>query len=124
MPKPSQETVSVTFGGCISRGVAVALALVWGYALIAARDRPPPNQVSSRFECGTDPADFLRAGELLEPTSLRFIVHSHCTNVRYLTDERIELRYGGIPIAVETTRLDIGGTTYYKIVSVDGITAP
>ena len=124
MPMPSQRAAGATLAGGVSRIVAVAAALVWGWALIAAATRDRPNEFTSRFECGTDPADFLRIGELLEWSNLRFIVHSHCANVRYLTDERMELRYGGIPVAVETMRLSIGGTTYYKIVSVDGIGAP
>ena len=66
---------------------------------------------ASRHECGTDPLEFLRPGEVLDTTSLRFIVHAHCSNVRYLSDERIALPYFGGNVGVETKRLDIGGET-------------
>jgi hypothetical protein len=123
MPKCSRKATGATLARGGGRAVAVAVALVWGWALVvAAGDRPQP--FASRFECGTDPADFLRAGELLERSSLRFLVLSHCANVRYLGDGRIELHYGGIPVEVETAALRIGGTTYFKILSVDGVGVP
>ena len=123
MPEADEKAASATLAQRVVQALAVVVALVWGWALVvAAYDRPRP--FSSRFECGTDPADFLRTGELLEPSSLRFLLHAHCADVRYLGDGRIELRYGGIPVEIETAALRFGGTTYYKIVSVDGSGAP
>jgi hypothetical protein len=107
----------------LSRGVGVAWALVMASVLIvAARDRHP--EFASRHGCGTDPLDFLRPGEVLDSINLRFIVHAHCSNARYLSDERIALPYFGGNVDVETRRLDIGGETYYEIVSVGGVAMP
>ncbi len=51
-------------------GVTWALVMAWVF-FVAARDHHPV--FTSQNECGTDPRDFLRAGELLEKDSLRFI---------------------------------------------------
>ena len=120
MPDPDHGSAGARLAWRIARVMAVATTLAWGAALwVAIGDRPRP--FASRFECGTDPVAFLRIGELLEGSSLRFIVQAHCANARYLTDDRIELRFGGIPVEIQTAQVTIGGTTYYKIVSVDGI---
>ena len=102
-------------------GVTWAVVMAW-VLFVAARDHHPV--FSSRNECGTDPRDFLRAGELLDGRSLGFIVNSHCTNARYLSDGWIELRYNGGAVDVETRQLRIAGTTYYKVVWVGGVTEP
>jgi hypothetical protein len=103
----------------LSRAVGVAWALVMTWVFIAAeRDHHPV--FSSRLECGTDPRDILRAGELLEPSTLRFIIDAHCSNPRYLSDELIALRYIGAEVDVEMTSFRSGGKTYYKILSVGG----
>ena len=60
----------------------------------------------------------LRSGEMLEESTLRFIITAHCANALYLPDERIALRYGGGTVDVETRRFSIGGATHYQIVSV------
>ena len=101
----------------LSRAVGVTWGLVMALLLIvAARDRHP--EFTSRLECGTDPQDFLRAGELLDRVSLRIIVDAHCSNARYLSDEGIALRYGGEQVDIGMRKLTIGGETYYSIVSV------
>ena len=102
-------------------GVTWALVMAW-VLFVAARDHHPV--FTSRNECGTDPRDFLRAGELLDERSLGFIVNSHCTNARFLSDGWIELRYNGGAVDVETRQLRIAGTTYYKVVWVGGETEP
>ena len=110
-------------GEALRKGVGVAWALVMAWILfIAARDHHPV--FTSQNECGTDPRDFLRAGELLEKDSLRFIVNSHCANARYLADGWIELRYNRGAVDVETRQLSIAGTTYYKVVWVGGVAEP
>ena len=102
-------------------GVTWALAMAW-VLFVAARDQHPV--FTSQNECGTDPRDFLRAGELLEKDSLRFIVNSHCANAKYLSDGWIELRYNQGAVDVETRPLSIAGTTYYKFMWVGGETEP
>jgi hypothetical protein len=99
-------------------GVGFAL-VVASLAVVGQRDHL--RVFSSRFECGTDPLDILRIGEILDKSSLRFIIDAHCTNARYLSDERIELRYSGGTVDVETRKLSIAGDAdYYEIVSVGG----
>ncbi|MBV9890210.1 MAG: hypothetical protein JO090_04895 [Rhizobacter sp.] len=90
-------------------------------ALIAARNPQPPS--GSRFECGSDPGEFLQVGELLEPRSLQFIVHAHCANAKYVPGS-IELGYGGGRMDVVAKPVRIAGTTYYRIVSIGGVAAP
>jgi hypothetical protein len=104
----------------LRRAMGVSFAVVVAsLALVGQRDHH--RVFSSRFECGTDPLDILRIGEILDKSSLRFIIDAHCTNARYLSDERIELRYGGEKVDVETRKLSIGGNPdYYKIVLVGG----
>jgi phytoene/squalene synthetase len=101
-------------------GVGWALVMVW---VLVVGDRERNRVFSSRFECGTDPEDILRTGETLDEGTLRIIIDAHCANARYLSDERIELRYGGAPYAVETRKLVIAGDIYYEIVSVGGAVA-
>ncbi|HEY2558172.1 MAG TPA: hypothetical protein VGI48_00505 [Caldimonas sp.] len=101
-------------------GVSWALVMVW---VLVVGEREHHRVFSSRFECGTDPEDILRAGETLDESTLGIIVVAHCANARVSSDGRIELRYGGAPYAVETRKLVIGGDTYYKIVSVGGAAA-
>jgi hypothetical protein len=96
-------------------GVAWALVMVW-VLFVAARDHHPV--FASHLECGTDPQEILGTGEVLEKSTLRFIVDAHCTNPRYVSDERIELRYEGATVDVELRKLDIAGATYYAIDSV------
>jgi len=98
-------------------GVAWALVMAW-LLFIGARDHHPV--FSSRFECGSNPQEILGSRDILEKSTLQFIVDAHCTNARYVSDERIELRYGGMPFEVEMRKLDIGGATYYAIDSVGG----
>lgn len=102
-------------------GLLWALAMAWLF-VVAARDHHPV--FTSRFECGTDPRDILRPGEVLDKSTLRFIVDAHCSNARYLPDDWIALRYVGGEVDVETKRLTIGGQTYYEIVSVGGESEP
>jgi hypothetical protein len=101
-------------------GVTWALCMAW-VLFVAARDHHPV--FTSRFECGTDPLDILRPGELLDRSTMRFVVDAHCTNARYLSDELIELRYGGGRVDVETRKFNVAGTTHYAIVSVGGVAA-
>ena len=110
-----------TFPDRTTRAIAVALAVAW-FALIAARNGPAP--FTSRHECGSDPWDFLHLGELVDVRSLAFLVESHCTNARYSPDGWIELSYGGGRVDVGLQRVDIGGTTHFKIVSIGGVSAP
>ena len=110
-----------TFRDNTSRALAVCLAVAWGL-LIAVRPSQPV--FASRFECGSDPWDFLRIGEMIEPSSLGFIVEAHCTNAKYLPEGRIELPYGGGRVDVELRRVDVVGSTYFKIVSIGGVATP
>jgi len=110
-----------TFPDRTSRALAVCLAVAW-FLLIAARNWQPP--FSGPFGCGTDPWDFLRIGEIVDPNSLAFIVEAHCKNAKYLPDGWIELLHGGARIDVQVRRLDIAGTTYFQIVSIGGVTSP
>jgi len=102
-------------------GATWALWMAWVFFVAAGNQHPV---FTSRHECGTDPAEILRPGELLEESTLRFIVAAHCANARYLADERIALRYGGAPIEVETRRLSVAGAPHYVIISVGGDAAP
>ena len=79
---------------------------------------------TSHLECGTDPQEILGTQDVLEQSTLRFLIDAHCTNARYVSDERIELRYGGTPVDVGLRKLVIGGATYYAIDSVGGAAAP
>jgi len=97
--------------------LAVACAL-----LIAGRVSQPLS--ASRFECGSDPWDFLRIGEMVDPSSLGFIVEAHCTNAKYSPDGWIELSYGGGRVDVELRRVDVGGTSYFQVVSIGGVATP
>jgi len=102
-------------------GVVWALVMAW-VLFVGARDHHPV--FSSHLECGTDPQEILGTRDVLEKSTLRFIIDAHCTNARYVSDERIELRYVGTKVDVELRKLDIGGATYYAIDSVGGATAP
>ena len=106
----------------LPRGVGVVWMLVMAWVLIVGERTHHP-VFTSRDECGTDPVDILRAGEILDASSLRFIVDSHCTNARYLSDGWIELRYGGGRVDVETSKLEVAGAIYYRVVSIGGMTA-
>jgi hypothetical protein len=102
-------------------GASCALA-IGSLLVLAARDAPRP--FSSAQQCGTDPQDMLHVGEMLEASTLRFVVAAHCGEARYRPDGRIELRYGGAPVDVETRTLDVGGATYVEIVSVGRLARP
>jgi len=96
-------------------GVAWGLAMAW-LLVLGARDHQ--SALASRLECGTDPRSILRAGEVLDGISLKVIIQAHCSNARYVSDERIALRYVGAEVDVGMTKLSIGGETYYRIESV------
>jgi len=103
--------------------MGVAWAFVMALLLVmGARDHQ--REFSNRLECGSDPREILRAGEMLDPFTLRFIVDAHCSNPRYLSDERIALRYIGGDVEIEMKRLSIGGEPYYQILSVGDETMP
>jgi len=102
-------------------GVPWALVMAW-VLFVAARDQHPV--FTSHLECGTDPQEILGTQDVLEQSTLRFLIDAHCTNARYVSDERIELRYGGTPVDVGLRKLVIGGATYYAIDSVGGAAAP
>lgn len=109
-----------TFPDNFRRGLGVLLVIAWVLLIVA---KNPQRPFSSRFECGSDPWDFLRIGEILEPSSLQFLVDAHCANAKYLPGG-IELRYGGGRIDVEVRPLHIAGTTYYQILSIGGVAMP
>ena len=104
-----------------ARAVCACLIFAWGIVIVTQNTRPA---FSSRFECGSDPWDILRVGEILEPSSLAFIVEAHCTNAKYLPDGWIELTYGGARFDVELRRVDIAGRAHFQIVSIGGVAAP
>jgi hypothetical protein len=109
--------------GSLGQAAGVIWALVMALVFyIAARDHHPV--FTSQNECGTDPRDFLRAGELLEQDALRFIVDAHCANARYLPDGWIELRYNRIAVDVKSQQVSIAGAPYYKLVWVGGEEEP
>lgn len=111
---------SANLSRVLPRAVSVTWALVMAWVFIlAVRDHHP--EFASRDECATHPQDFLREGELLDTVSLRFLVRAHCSNARYLSDDRIALPYVGGVVDVETRTLRIGGETYYRIVSVSDV---
>jgi len=110
-----------------SRLLPRAMGGAWGLAMlallvIAAREQHPV--FSSRFECSSDPRDLVHPGEMLDGVTLRFIVAAHCSNARYVSDERIALRYVGAEVDVEMRPLRIGGEPYYRIVSVGDESMP
>jgi hypothetical protein len=102
-------------------GVAWALVMVW-VLFVGARDHH--KVFTSHLECGSDPQEILSTRDILDKSTLRFIVDAHCANARYVSDERIELRYGGTPVEVGMRKLEVGGETYYAIDSVGGATGP
>jgi hypothetical protein len=104
------------------RGAVGGLWALVMASLFIVGHREHQEAFTSRFECGTDPLEILHVGEIVERSTLRFIVDAHCANARYLSDERIELRYRGGQVDVQTRKLDIGGASYYEIVSVGGWT--
>ena len=108
----------VTVPGRTAQVIAFGLALAWAL-LIGAR--APESTPASRVECGSDPWDFLPVSELVEPSALVFLVEAHCANAKYLPDGWVELRYAGGRADVELRRVDIGGTTFLKIVSIGGM---
>ena len=101
-----------------SRALAACFAVAWLLLIVARNVQPAVTNLSG---CGTDPWDFLRIGEMVEHSSLAFIVEAHCANAKYSPDGWIELLYGGGRVDVELRRLDIGGATYFQIVSIGGV---
>jgi hypothetical protein len=116
-PDDGQRDWSRAVGDHLPRAVGVAWALAMGWLLVIGL-RDHDRAFTSRFECGTDPREILRPGEMLDRISLRVIVDAHCSNARYLSDQRIALRYIGGEVDVDMTKLSIGGETYYRIDSV------
>ena len=110
-----------TFSVKVSRAIEVSL-IVGGMLLIAAHQPHPP--FTSRSECGTDPWDFLHIGEIMEGSSLAFVVEAHCSNARYQPDGWVELRYGGARIDVQFRPVRIGESTYYQVLSIGGVAMP
>jgi hypothetical protein len=109
-----------TFPDTFTRVLGVILTIAW-VLLIAAKNPQPA--FKSRFECSSAPWEFLRIGEILEPSSLVFIVNAHCSNAKYVPGW-IELRYGGARFDVELRPVPLGGTTYYQIRSIGGVATP
>ena len=107
--------------GRIAQVLAVCLAIAW--ALLVAFSALHQRAPASPFECGTDPWSFLPIGEMVEPSSLAFLVEAHCANVKYLPGGWIELRYGGARFDVKLQRVDIAGTPYFRVVSIGGVAA-
>ena len=107
--------------GRTSQAMAMCLAAACALLIAPRASQPAP---ADRFECRSDPWDFLRLGELLEPSSLAFLVEAHCANAKHVPDDWIELRYDGGKVDVELRRVDIADTTYFRIVSMGGIAAP
>lgn len=107
----------------VTRAIGIGWALVMAYVLcIAAREHDLV--LTARHECITDPRNFLRAGELLERDTLRFLVRAHCMHAKYLSDGWIELPYEGTVLGVQTSQFTVAGAIYYKLVWVGGIAAP
>ena len=107
----------ISLSDLIAHAFGACFVLAWILMIGSYEPRP---LFSSRFECGSDPWDFLRVGEILDPRSLGFIVESHCANAKYSPDGWIELRYGGGRVDIEVRRFDVGGSTYFQIVSIGG----
>ena len=104
-----------------ARALGAGLVIAWFLVIVSYN---PRTLFTSRFECGSDPWDFLRIGETLDPRSLGFIVEAHCANAKYSPDGWVELSYGGGRVDVQLRRVDMGGATYFKIVSIGGVATP
>lgn len=120
MPNRLWREGGTTFPDRTSRLLAVGLAVAWVLLIVVRNTQPAATHL---VECGTDPRDFLRIGEIAEPSSLAFIVEAHCANARYSPDGWIELHYGGGRVDVELRRIDIGGTAYFQVVTIGGATS-
>jgi hypothetical protein len=107
--------------GRTSQVLAVCLAIAWAFLIVARAWQPLS---PSRFECRSDPWDFLSIGETLEPSSLAFLVEAHCENAKYRPDGWIELRYRGARVDVELQRVDIAGVPFFRVASIGGVAAP
>src|SRR5947209_1485675 len=107
-PPERAEGSSATHTDVLARaaGVAFGLAMAWLF-VIGLRDHD--RAFTTRLECGTDPRSILRAGEVLDGVSLHVIIQAHCSNARYLSEQRIALRYVGAEVDVDMTKLSIGG---------------
>ena len=111
----------VAVPGRTSQAIAACLVIACAF-LVASRVSQPLNK--SPFECSSDPWDFLPVGEMVDPSSLAFLVEAHCANVKYVPGGWIELRHGGARVDVQLRRIEIGGKPYFRIVSIGGIAAP
>src|SRR5689334_9121319 len=83
-----------TLSDLLRRALGISWAFVMASLLLMGM-RDHRAEFSSRHECGSDPREILRAGELLDRYSLNFIVAAHCTNARYVSEGRIAVRYIG-----------------------------
>ena len=101
--------------------LGVSMLVGWALLIVVSALRPV---APGRLECRTDPWDFLRIGELLEPSSLAFLVEAHCANAKYVPDGWIELSYGGGRLDVELRPVAVADSTYFRIVSIGGIPSP
>jgi hypothetical protein len=104
-------------------GIMAVVALALGLLLLAP-DRRPHTAPTGPHECVNDPRDFLSAGELVDRSTLRFIIAAHCTRAEYRSDGWIELRYEGRPFGVETASFATAQDTYDKVVWIGGMLAP
>ena len=111
----------VSVPGRTSQALYACLAVACALVIVERVSEP---RSTPWLECGSDPWDFLRIGEMLEPSSLAFLVESHCANAKYVPEGWIELRYGGGRMDVELRPVDIGGTTHLQIVSIGGSSEP
>ena len=103
------------------RALSACLLVAWVLMIAARALQSPP---TFRPGCGTDPWDFLRVGEILESSSLAFLVKAHCRDAKYSPRGWIELSYGGGRVDVEVRRIDIGGQTYLQVVAIGGVASP
>lgn len=108
----------ITLADCAWRALSACLFVAWVLMIAARALQSPP---SVRPGCGTDPWDFLRVGEILESSSLAFLVKAHCKGAKYSPHGWIELSHGGGRVDVEVRRIDIGGETYLQVVAIGGV---
>ena len=120
MIRSSQERCSSL---AVARALRRTVRVTWPLALallLVADEHGHDGILSSRLECGTNPLEILRIGEIVDPSTLHFVVDAHCTTALYRSDGSIGLRFRGAPVIIETRKLVAGGSPYYEIISIGG----
>ena len=102
--------------------VLAVLGMIFGDRRPSESSGQEASQTSAALvgECSKHPVEIFPVRERMEGDRLSRLTDSSCPNARFHPDERIEVRFRGQTLFIQTRKVTFTGPAFYEIVSIKG----